>query len=201
MDLEEIGRIAKGYMDRNDIMHGWDHTLRVYNMCLRIGRDEGADLEVLGLAALLHDTGIHMDRENHEKASAKIAGEVLKGYEKMDQVVYCIESHRFSKGMKAETLEARILQDSDRLDAMGAMGITRNMVHSGFFRRPVYLPEKEISRTYNGKSETSIDHFYEKLLKIKDTLNTETAKRIAEHRHAYMENFLEEFFAEWDGRR
>lgn len=201
MDFEEAKRIAKGYMDKNDVMHGWDHALRVYNLSVRIGREEDADLEVLGLAALFHDTGIHMDRENHEKASAKIASDVMKGYEKLNQVVYCIESHRFSKRMKAETLEAKILQDADRLDATGAMGITRTMVFGGMVNRPIHIPEKKISREYKGRSETSIDHFYEKLLKIKDTLNTETAKKMAEHRHAYMEQFLEEFFVEWDGER
>jgi len=203
MDLEEIKRVAKTYLDKNDMMHGWDHVMRVYDLCVKIGKEEGADLEVLKIAALLHDIGISKGRENHEKIGAEIAKEILRGYdrEKKENIIHCIEAHRFSKGLKPETLEAKILQDADRLDALGAIGIARTMVHAGFFNMPVYKPNKEISTRYNGKSETTIDHFYEKLLKIKDSLNTKTAKEMAKHRHEFMEFFLNEFFDEWDGKK
>ena len=201
MDIEKVKSIAKKYMERNDGAHNWDHVLRVYNLCMKIGEEEGADLEVLKLAALLHDIGIFKDRKNHEKVSAEMAREILEDYDKKESVIHCIEAHRFSKQIKPKTLEAKILQDADRLDVLGAIGIVRAMIYSGENNRPVYIPEKSISDTYNGESETAIDHFYEKLLKIKDTLNTETAKKIAEHRHEFMEMFLEEFFDEWDGRR
>lgn len=203
MDFEKIRKIAKEHMDKNDVMHGWDHVLRVKNLCMKIGEKERANLEVLELASLLHDIGIYKGRENHEKTSADMAREILKDYdeEKKEKIIHCIESHRFSKGLKSKTLEAKILQDADRIDALGAIGITRAMVHAGFFKRPIYIPEKEISQNYSGKSETSIDHFYEKLLKMKDTLNTKTAKEIAEKRHNFMEYFLEEFFEEWEGKR
>ena len=201
MDLKEIKKISKKYMDKNDGAHDWGHVQRVYNLCIKIGKEEGGDLEVLERAALLHDVGISEDRKNHEKVSASIARDLLKNYEKVEEVAYCIECHRFSKGIKPETLEAEILQDADRLDVTGAMGITRTMVYTGNFNRPVHIPGKEVSPEYNGKSDTAIEHFYHKLLKIKDNLNTETAKEMAKHRHSYMESFLEEFFAEWDGKR
>ncbi|MCD6477527.1 MAG: HD domain-containing protein [Candidatus Aenigmarchaeota archaeon] len=204
MDIEKVKEIARKYYDSNDPMHGWDHIIRVYNLCMNIGKKEGADLEVLGLAALLHDIGISRGRDNHEKTGAVMAEEILKDYkdeERKKNVIHCIESHRFSKGIKPRTLEAEILQDADRLDAIGAIGIVRAMVHSGYFRRPIYIPDKKISMNYNGKSETAIDHFYEKLLKIKDSLNTRTAREIAEHRHKFMEIFLREFFDEWDGKK
>ena len=203
MDLEEIKKMAKTYSDKNDMMHGWDHIMRVYDLCVKIGKEEGADLEVLKVAALLHDIGISKGRENHEKVGAEIAKKLLEDYdkEKKENIVHCIETHRFSKGLKPKTLEAKILQDADRLDAIGAIGIMRTMVHAGFFNRPVHIPGKNISTAYNGNSETTIDHFYEKLLKIKDTLNTKTAKEMAKHRHEFMESFLNEFFDEWDGKK
>lgn len=201
MDLNEIRKIAKDYMDKNDGAHGWDHVQRVYNLCVNIGEKEGGDLDILERAALLHDVGINEDRKNHEKVSARIARDLLSDYDKVDDVVYCIECHRFSKNMKPETLEAKILQDADRLDVLGAMGIIRTMVYTGYVNRPVHIPGKKFSENYDGKSETAINHFYEKLFKIKDSLNTKTAKKMAEKRHQYMENFLEEFFEEWDGNR
>ncbi len=201
MDLKEISKIAKKYMDKNDIAHGWDHVQRVYNLCVKIGEKEGADMEVLKLAALLHDVGIYEDRKNHEIVSSRIAEKLLSDYEKREKVVYCIKNHRFSKGKKVDTLEAKILQDADRLDVLGAMGIVRTMVYTGCKNRPVHIPGKEISDVYTGESDTAINHFYEKLLKIKDSLNTNTAIRMAEERDKYMRDFLEEFFAEWDGER
>jgi len=201
MDLEKIKQISKEYMEKNDGAHGWDHVQRVYNLCVRIGEKEGADLDVLERAALLHDVGISEDRKNHEKISARIARDLLKDYEKVDEVAYCIECHRFSKDIEPETIEAMILQDADRLDVLGAMGIMRTMVFTGHMDRPVHIPGKSPREKYNGKSETAIHHFYEKLLKVKDTLNTETAREMASKRHEYMEGFLDEFFAEWDGER
>ena len=203
MDLEKIKKIAKKYSDKNDPIHRWDHVMRVYNLCMKIGKREGADLEVLKIASLLHDIGVWKDRKNHEKVGAEMAKKILKDYdkEKRENVIHCIEFHRFSKGLKPKTLEAKILQDADRLDAMGAIGIMRTMVHAGFFNMPVYIPGKNISTTYSGNSETTIDHFYEKILKIKDTLNTKTAREMAKHRHEFMEFFLKEFFEEWRGRK
>jgi len=203
MDLEKIKKIAKKYSDKNDPIHRWDHVMRVYNLCMKIGKREGADLEVLKIASLLHDIGVWKDRKNHEKVGAEMAKKILKDYdkEKRENVIHCIEFHRFSKGLKPKTLEAKILQDADRLDVLGAIGIGSVFTYSGFFNRPIYSPDKKISTVYRGDSETTIDHFYEKILKIKDTLNTKTAREIAEHRHEFVLLFLKEFFEEWDGRK
>ncbi len=201
MDLEEVRKTARMHMEKNDVAHGWDHVERVYNLCMKIGEKEGADLGVLKLAALLHDIGISRDRENHEKVSAEMAKDILHGYEKMEDVVYCIESHRFSKGIVPMTLEAKVLQDADRLDVCGAMGITRTMTYTGAVKRPVHIPGKKISHTYTGESASAVDHVYEKLMKVKDRMNTKTGKEIAEKRHEFMEKFMEQFFAEWEGER
>jgi len=201
MDLEEIKKIAKEHMEKNDLAHGWNHTERVYNLCIKIGEKEGADLEVLKLAALLHDIGINRDRKNHEKVSAEMTKDILQGYSKLEDVLYCIESHRFSKGIVPKTLEAKILQDADRLDVLGAMGIIRTMTYTGHVNRPVHIPGKSISHVYTGESDSAVDHIYEKLMKIKDRMNTRTGKKIAEKRHEFVENFMSQFFAEWDGER
>lgn len=197
MDLEEIKRIAKEHSDKNDITHGWDHVQRVYNLCVKIGKAEGADLEVLKLASLLHDIGMHIDQKNHERVSAEMAKDILNGYEKIEDVIYCIESHRFSKGIKPKTLEAEVLQDSDRLDAIGAMGISRVLGYTGHLGRPFHIPERKII----GDRKTAVDIFYGKTLRIKEGMNTDTARKIAEKRHKFVENFMSEFFAEWDGER
>ena len=203
MDIKKIKELAKNYSNKNDMVHRWDHVLRVYKLCMKIGEKEGADLEVLKIAALLHDIGVWKDRKNHEKIGAEMAKEILKDYdkEKKENVIHCIEVHRFSKGLEPKTIEAKILQDADRLDVLGAIGIARVFAYSGVLNRPIHIPDEKISNVYTGESKTSIGHFYEKILKIKDTLNTETAREIAEHRHEFIEFFLNEFFDEWSCKK
>lgn len=200
MDLEKVRSFARSHLDKNDMMHGWSHTQRVYNLSMKIGKNEEADLEVLKPAALLHDIGIHVDRKNHHEASAELAEEVLGKYEKKDQVLHCIRAHRFSSPPESVTLESEVLQDADNLDAIGAIGLMRTMVHAGYFERPVYDPENEISEDYDGESETSIDHINSKLLNIKDRLHTETAEKIGEKRHEFVEEYKNRFLKEWEGK-
>lgn len=203
---ENLKKIAKKYVEQiKDISHQWDHVERVFNLCKTIGRKEGADMEILLTAALFHDTGYIQGKENHEKRSAEISERELKkiGFdkEKIDKIKAVILEHRSSKKEKPTSLESKILQDADRLDCIGAMGLVRTFTYSGFNKRPIYDPKKRQKSDYDGYSETAINHVYEKLLKIKDRLNTETARKIAEQRHKFMENFLEEFFAEWSGKK
>ncbi len=196
--IEEVKKFAREHLDKNDLSHSWPHTERVYMLCVKIGSREEADLEVLKPAALLHDTGMHIDRKNHEKVGAELAEQVLVGFEKKEEVVHCIKAHRFSNDTEPETIEAEVLQDADNLDAMGAMGIARTMAHSGAFNRPIYTPEKDCEE-YDGESESAAAHIREKLLKIKDSLNTETAKKMGEKRHAFMEKYLEKLKREYQG--
>ncbi|MFA4647688.1 HD domain-containing protein [Pyrococcus kukulkanii] len=161
--------------------HGLSHTLRVLKLSLYIGSQEGADLEVLALASLLHDVARPLEDkgaiEDHAKESAKIAGEVLKGHPKVREVVHAIEAHRFSNKIRPKTLEAKILSDADKIDALGAVGVARVFMYSGEHGRSI---------------EDSIKHFKEKILKLKDLMYTDTGKRIAQERHKFVEMFLKQ---------
>jgi len=185
--------------------HDKSHVERVYNLAVRLAREEDADLDVVKAAALLHDIARAMEDEgkisDHAKIGAEMAGKVLEEVdfpeEKIDKVVHCVKVHRFKKGIEAESLEAKILQDADRLDIIGAVGIARVFTRGGWSNKPIHDPSIPPKEKYNGKSASSVNHIYEKLLKVKDTINTKTAKKIAQERHRYVEQFLERLLREW----
>jgi len=187
--------------------HDRFHVERVYNLAVRIAKEENADLDVVKAAVLLHDVARAMEDEgkikDHATESAKMARNILEevGFpkEKLDKVIYCIEVHRFKKDMKTESLEAKILQDADRLDIIGAIGLARVFTRGGWGNKPIYDPSIPPKERYDGKSLTSVNHIYEKILKVKDTINTNTAKEIAEERHKFVEQFLERLLKEWRG--
>jgi uncharacterized protein len=189
--IEKAREFAKSFFDREGT-HGFSHVERVLNLCMHIGREEGADLEVLALAALLHDIARPLESagkiEDHATEGAKIARHFLKslGYpeEKVEAVAHAIEAHRFSRGPEPKTLEAKILSDADKLDAIGAIGIARVFMYSGEHGRDI---------------EASLKHFEEKILKLKDLMYTETAKKIAEERHRFTEEFIERIKKEIEG--
>ncbi|MHA1721601.1 MAG: HD domain-containing protein [Candidatus Baldrarchaeia archaeon] len=202
---EKLKEIVRKCMWDNWPGHDYFHAMRVYNLCLRLGEKLNVDLDVLKAAALLHDVAYRENVEDHDILSAEMAEKILKdiGFprEKIGQVVYCIKSHRFLRGRKAESLEAKILQDADRLDAIGAIGIARALADAGLRKEKIWIPWIKPKEKYNGKSDSCINHFYEKLLKIKDNLNLKESKMIAEGRTRFMEMFLEEFFKEWKGEK
>jgi len=202
---EKLKEIVREYMWDNWPGHDFFHAIRVYNLCLRLGEKLDADLDVLKAAALLHDVGYKENMEKHEILSAKIAEKILRNVgfpeEKIDKVTYCIKAHRFLRSCKAESLEAKILQDADRLDAIGAIGIARCFSDSGLRKQKIWIPWIKPKDKYDGKSDSCINHFYEKLLKIKDNLNLEESKKIAEERTNFMKVFLDEFFKEWEGEK
>ena len=185
--------------------HDKYHVERVYNLAIRIAQEEKADLDTVKAAVLLHDIaraqedeGIINDHANEgAKMAQKILHEVNFPANKIGNVIHCIETHRFRKGLAPRTLEAKILQDADRLDIIGAVGVARVFTRGGWSNKPIHDPTIPPKEKYDGKSETSTNHIYEKLLKIRDTINTETAKKIAENRHAYVEEFLERLLKEW----
>ena len=187
--------------------HSISHTERVYNLAVRIGTFEKADLEIIKASALLHDVARALEDEgkiaDHALEGAKIARGILKksGFpeNKIEAVVKCIETHRFRNQMEAETLEARILQDSDRLDILGAIGIARVFSRGGWANLPIYDPEIPPKNRYDGKSETSINHIFEKVLKAKSGFHTRIARQLAEERHKFTEDFVERFMKEWVG--
>jgi uncharacterized protein len=176
-------------------------------LAVRIAKEENADLDVVKAAALLHDVARHMEDEcqilDHASEGAEMAKKILVevGFpkEKAAQVLHCIEVHRFKKGMKAVSLEAKILQDADRLDIIGAVGIARALTRGGWSNMPIYDPLIPPKDKYDGESLTSVNHIYEKILKVKDTINTKTARQIAEQRHRFVEEFLDRLLREWKG--
>ncbi len=176
--LDEIRLEVKRLTPHNGT-HGFDHTLRVYKTCMRIGFSTGADLSVLLPAALLHD--VAREEAEHNNASSVKAREILMSLnyprEKMELVARAISTHSFSGRLTPDSLEAEILSDADKLDAMGALGVYRAAMYSGEKGRPI---------------EEFTAHFYEKLLKLKEKLYTDEAKRIADSKHRFMLSFLEQ---------
>lgn len=203
--FEEISRKSEQFFRLSH--HDKSHVERVYNLAVRIAKEEGADMDVVKAAVLLHDVARAMEDEgkieDHALEGAKMARKVLKEVnfpnEKIAEVLHCIEMHRFKKGMKAESLEARILQDADRLDIIGAIGIARVFTRGGWSNQPIHDPTIPPKEKYDGISLTAVNHIYEKNLKVKDTINTKTAKRIAEERHRFVEQFLDRLLKEWNG--
>ncbi len=189
--------------------HDHNHTDRVYRNALTISNEEEADMDVVKAAALLHDIArIKEDSgecECHAETGAKMAEEILKELsfpkEKIESVVYAIKIHRHSSGIKPETKESAILQDADRLDALGATTIARMFSSGGKAGIPLYNPEKrKIKNHYKGQKST-IEGFNKKILKITpETFKTKKAKEIAESRYAYVENFIKRFINEWEGK-
>ncbi len=185
--------------------HDKYHVERVYNLAVRLAQAEGADLDTVKAAALLHDIARAMEDEgsidDHASEGAKIARKILEETDfpknRIDDVIHCIETHRFRNSLTPKSLEARILQDADRLDIIGAIGIARVFARGGWSNKPIHDPSVPPKAKYDGKSESSVNHIHEKLLNIKSTMNTETARKMAQDRHKYVEQFLERLLKEW----
>jgi len=207
---ESLITIARGFFDDARPTHDWDHVERVHNLCMHIGRIEGADLDVLSCAAYLHDIGRVFEERDisvcHARKGAELARELLTemGVDAtyMEQVVHCIATHRFRDGMVPETLEACVLYDADKLDAIGAIGIARAYAYAGEHDQRLV---DEFEREYDGdlavdhRSHSPIKEYKVKLSKIKDKMLTTEGRRIAEERDAFMRAFLERLRAECEG--
>lgn len=194
--------------------HDWFHTQRVFNSALFIAKDEKkADPLVVGLGALLHDIADSKFHDGNEEVGPLMARGFLEelGVDKKvtDHVVKIIENISFKGGnfdQKFRSTELDIIQDADRLDAIGAIGIARCFNYGGFKNRPLYdpaiPPQLNMSKEEYKKSQSpTINHFYEKLLLLKDRMNTATGKKLAEKRHVFMEEYLKQFYGEWEGKR
>lgn len=192
--------------------HDFWHVYRVWKNAIQIARREKADLFVVELAALLHDVADWKfcggdDNEGPRQARAWLSSLDVED-SITDHVCSIIKNISFKGagvGSKIETLEGKVVQDADRLDAIGAIGIGRTFAYGGHKGREMHDPSQKpkIHKTfeqYKNSNSTSVNHFYEKLLLLKDLMNTETAKEIAETRNQFMEKFLKEFFKEWEGK-
>ncbi len=193
--------------------HDWFHIERVYNNAMHIAKGEPVDELVVALGALLHDIADSKFFNGDETVAPKMATEFLISQNcdsaVIEHVVQIIKNISFKGGNKAQEFtspELDVVQDADRLDAIGAIGIARTFNYGGFKNRKLYDPEvkPQLDMTvdeYKKSTAPTINHFYEKLLLLKDRMNTKTGKKIAEKRHAYMEGFLEQFYREWEGKK
>jgi len=187
--------------------HGFDHTDRVYKNALRISEGEKVDMDVVKAAVLLHDVARSLEEGTdicHAEEGSKMAEKILREMrfpeEKVAKVVHAIKVHRASKGLKAETREAEILQDADRLDALGAIILVRMLQASVTWKVPVYDPYIPIKKEYDGSKSSVINHIHEKIFKITpESFKTPKARKIAVGRYKIVKDFEEQFMKEWRG--
>lgn len=210
--IENTINFVKKQLENAESGHNWFHMERVYNNALLIAKDETCDLEVVQLAALLHDIADSKFHDGDETMGPKVARDFLNSEnvseEIINHVVLIIENISFKGGnfeKKFTSKELEIVQDADRLDAIGAVGIARTFNYGGFKNREIYNPEiepnlKMTKEEYKNSTAPTINHFYEKLLLLKDKMNTETGKKIAAQRHDFMVTFLDQFYKEWNGK-
>ena len=204
-------RFIKSIFSGDSSGHDYYHTIRVYKLATKIAKQENADVKTVQLAALLHDVDdIKLSQDTYAaKKNAvnfmmanKVDEEIIKVVCKIIDEV----SFAGTDSVVPDTIEGKCVQDADRLDAIGAIGIARTLAYGGSRGRKIYDPEikpkmgmnKEEYR--NNQDSTSINHFYEKLLLLKDMMNTTEGKKLAEHRQAVMQEFLNEFMIEWEGK-
>jgi uncharacterized protein len=193
--------------------HDWFHIERVYNNALLIANGEACNLTVVKLGALLHDIADSKFHNGDETVGPRVSTEFLESQQVpqdvIEHVVNIIENISFKGGnfdKSFKSVELDIVQDADRLDALGAIGIARAFNYGGFKGRAMHDPSVEpqfkiTKEQYKASTAPTINHFYEKLLLLKDKMNTETGKKIALGRHQFMETFLAQFYAEWDGEK
>ncbi|MBB6670356.1 HD domain-containing protein [Cohnella nanjingensis] len=208
--IEAAERFARSVHECDRTGHDWWHVHRVARMVERLAREEGADAFVCVVAALLHDVADEKLNPSKEEGLRKV-GDWLAGRPQMTEderlhVMDIISTMSYNGGGNPpmRTPEGRVVQDADRLDAIGAIAIARTFVYAGWKGDPLHDPripprEKMTAAEYRQDKSTAINHFHEKLLKLKDRINTGSARRIAEERHRYMEAYLAQFGLEWEG--
>jgi uncharacterized protein len=205
----QVLKEAKKFFKNAKGSHDWDHTERVLHLCIHIGKKEKANIEILKLAAILHDIGREEESNSkgkicHAEHSAILARKILEKYkidnEKIEQITHCIESHRFRRDNKFESKEAKILFDADKLDSIGAVGVGRTFLFAGEIGAKLHNKDIDIEKTKPYTTEdTAYREFYFKLRKIKDRMLTKEGKRIAKGRHKYMIDFFKRFNKEVNG--
>jgi len=191
--------------------HDWWHIYRVWKLSKHIAQTENVDMFIVELGALLHDIADSKFHDGDEKIGPRKAREFLSSLNVEEDIIVHVEniiSNISFKGgnhtQKFKSLELDVIQDADRLDAVGAIGIARTFNYGGHKNREIYNPEIKPNlnmskEEYKNSNAPTLNHFYEKLLLLKDRMNTNTGKSMAEHRHRFMEQFLDEFYKEWNG--
>ncbi len=215
MDKKKIIKEIAAYLEKEfsnkESGHDWWHIYRVWQLSKKIGAKEGGDIFVIELGALLHDIADWKFHAGDDTLGSKIAQKILRARKVdqniIDKVCAIVDKISFKGALvkdKMKSREGKIVQDADRLDAMGAIGVARAFSYGGHKNRPMYDPKikavmaKNKKQYYNSGAAT-INHFYEKLLLLKERMNTKTGKKLALGRHKYMEKYLDRFFKEWKG--
>jgi uncharacterized protein len=207
--IEKVAQFIKDKFEENEGSHDWHHIERVWKLSKIIQEKEGGDLLVIELAALLHDVSDHKYNGGNWNAGSELTREILfkldASLEVTSRVVAVVSQVSF-KGAKVsdstDSIEAQIVQDADRLDAIGAIGIARAFAYGGSKNRPLYVPDvapvlHQTADEYKNSVSHTVNHFYEKLFLLKDRMHTQTAKNLARERHFFMEEFLSQFYSEW----
>ena len=195
--IENLKKVAKSKLANNDPAHDFEHVMRVYHNAEKICKNENGNKKLILSAVLLHDTVKIKNQKDSALKSAKLSKKILKeNYFSDDEIVIisdAIEEHSFSKGKTPSTIEGKILQDADRLDAIGAIGLARVFSFSGSNNRSFYDPADPFSKNRNlNDNKWALDHFYEKLLTLEQKMNTKTGKTLAKKRMKFLKNFLKE---------
>jgi uncharacterized protein len=209
--ITQIASEVRTRMEGEGSGHDWWHVYRVWQMAKRIGEEEKADMLIVELGALLHDIADWKFTDGDDTVGPRVAGEMLVAHRASPDIVarlqQIIREVSFKgAGVKTEpsTIEGKVVQDADRLDAIGAIGIARTFAYGGHKGRLMHDPETKpvlhASKEEYAKSQgATINHFYEKLLLLKNLMNTSAAKHIAQERHEFMEEYLDRFLKEWEG--
>jgi uncharacterized protein len=212
MNITEIVKdTAEKLFDGARGSHDWEHTLRVYGLCERIGFVEKADMDVLRVAAYLHDIG-RADQDStsgavcHAEKGAEMAWPIVKklplSEEQKTNIIHCIRAHRFRGKCQPETAEAKVLFDADKLDAIGAVGVARAFLFAGEVGARLHNPDMKIEETMPySREDTGFREFKVKLCKVRERILTREGKKLADERHAFMEGFFNRFLEEYEGKR
>ncbi len=210
-NIDRTIKFVKKELQNAEAGHDWWHIERVWQTARNIAKEENVNMEVVEFAALLHDIADAKFHDGDEEIGPKKAGEFLKSIavdaDKVEHVQQIIRNMSFKSSLgevNFSSPEMLVVQDADRLDAIGAIGIARAFTYGGFKNRELYNPEikpdiNQSKEAYKKSTAPTINHFYEKLLLLKDKMNTGSGKRIAEKRHQFMEDYLKQFYVEWDG--
>ncbi|UEQ78759.1 MULTISPECIES: HD domain-containing protein [Chryseobacterium] len=208
--IDNTVKFVKEKLEGAEAGHDWFHIERVWKLATKIAETEDCDKDVVELSALLHDIADPKFHNGDETIAPKISREFLQSQEVSEEIIekvlFVIENISFKNRSQAPEnppVELKIVQDADRIDAIGAIGIARTFNFGGFKNNPMYDPAVQPNlgmskEEYKKSNGTTINHFYEKLLLLKDLMNTEQGKKMAEERHRYMLNFLDQFYKEWN---
>jgi uncharacterized protein len=211
LTANDIKDYVRKFFAGTQASHDWDHSERVRRLCLHIGKAEGADLEILEIAAYLHDIGRPLQDKSkgavcHAEKGAEMARALLEGYaisrERKENIIHSIRSHRFRGTSEPRSIEAKVLYDADKLDSIGAIGIARTFLFAGEVGAKLHNPgiNPEETQPYT-EEDTGFREFKVKLSKIKDRMLTAEGARLAMERHAFMEEFFHRFLLEYEGQK